>query len=104
MSKIMPESFSTISQNLYLSGQLLKISRKQRYDYLSQVAAELCRAVPIPLKDVMGALEKEIILGVLDKVAGNQRNAAKVLGLKHTTLNEKLKRHQIRVKKMLIVE
>jgi len=56
------------------------------------------------LKDVMGALEKEIILGVLDKVAGNQRNAAKVLGLKHTTLNEKLKRHQIRVKKMLIVE
>jgi DNA-binding NtrC family response regulator len=68
------------------------------------MAAKLCHDVPIPLKDVMGELEKEVILLVLDKVEGNQRDAANVLGMKYTTLYQKLKRHRIRVRKTSIIE
>jgi DNA-binding NtrC family response regulator len=68
------------------------------------MAAKLCHDVPIPLKDFMGELEKEVILLVLHKVGGNQRGAANILGMKHTTLHQKLKRYQIRVRKTSSIE
>lgn len=43
----------------------------------------------------MSSVEKEIIQKTLNKVKGNQRKAAKILGLKYRTLNEKVKRYQI---------
>jgi TyrR family helix-turn-helix protein len=43
------------------------------------------------IKDV----EKQMILRAL-KTCGSQRQAAKLLGIDHTTLSRKLKRHQIR--------
>jgi DNA-binding protein Fis len=47
----------------------------------------------------MDNVEKSIIVNVLSKVQGNQKEAAKVLGIKYTTLNEKLKRYRIRFQK-----
>jgi DNA-binding NtrC family response regulator len=49
----------------------------------------------IPLKEFMESLERSIILRVLGRVGGNQREAAKILGLKSTTLNEKIRKYKI---------
>ena len=53
----------------------------------------------IPLKNFMGKIEKSIILRTLCKVNGEQKKAAKILGLKYTTLNEKIKKYRIRIQK-----
>ncbi len=52
----------------------------------------------IPLKEFMESLERSIILRVLGRVGGNQREAAKILGLKSTTLNEKIRKYQIHLR------
>ncbi len=54
---------------------------------------------PLQLKKLMQEVEKGIILRILEKTGGNQRHAAKILGLKYTTLNEKVKRYKIRFQK-----
>lgn len=53
----------------------------------------------IPLKEFMNDIERKIILGALSKVNGSQKEAAKILGVKHTTLNEKIKKYNIRFRK-----
>ncbi|MFB0565457.1 MAG: helix-turn-helix domain-containing protein [Candidatus Aminicenantaceae bacterium] len=53
----------------------------------------------IPLKQFMGNLEKSIILRALSKTNGNQKEAAKFLSIKSTTLNEKIKKYKIRFQK-----
>jgi DNA-binding NtrC family response regulator len=53
----------------------------------------------IPLKNFMGKIEKNIILRTLYKVNGEQKKAAEILGLKYTTLNEKVKKYRIRIQK-----
>ncbi len=40
-------------------------------------------------------LEKKLILAVLKKVNGNQKEAATLLRIKYTTLNEKIHRYKI---------
>lgn len=49
----------------------------------------------IPLKEMMDSVERSVILRTLHKVNGNQKKAAKILGVKYTTLNEKIKRYNI---------
>lgn len=61
-----------------------------------------CKKQPVYLKNVLEELEKSIILKVLWRVHGNQKEAAKVLGIKYTTLNEKLKKYKIRFFKRAI--
>ncbi|MDH5466556.1 MAG: hypothetical protein OEY25_03980 [Candidatus Aminicenantes bacterium] len=53
----------------------------------------------ISLKSFMGKIEKNIILRTLYKVNGEQKKAAEILGLKYTTLNEKIKKYRIRLQK-----
>jgi len=53
----------------------------------------------IPLKNFMGKIEKNIILRTLYKVNGEQKKAAEILGLKYTTLNEKIKKYRIRIQR-----
>jgi len=53
----------------------------------------------IPLKEMMDGLERNLILSALNKVNGNQKKAAKVLGVKYTTLNEKIKKCNIHLRK-----
>lgn len=50
----------------------------------------------------MKDLEKRLILSVLRKVAGNQKEAANILGIKYTTLNMKIKRYGIPLRKELV--
>ncbi len=50
----------------------------------------------ISLKEKVGNFEKAIILEALDKTAGNQKKAARLLSVNATTLSEKLKRLKIK--------
>lgn len=53
----------------------------------------------IPLKELIDGLEKSIILRTLYEVSGNQKKAANILKMKYSTLNEKIKRYNIRFRK-----
>lgn len=58
----------------------------------------------VPLKKFMKIMERNIILRALDKAYGDQKKAAEILGMKYTTLNEKIKRYQIRIQKLAVPE
>jgi len=55
-----------------------------------------------PLKDFLTDIELRLIIFSLNEANGNQRKAANILGIKPTTLNEKLRRHKIRFRKTAI--
>jgi len=50
----------------------------------------------VDLHEAVKRFEIEIIRTALEKARGNQAKAARMLGVKHTTLNAKVKRYQIR--------
>lgn len=52
----------------------------------------------VPLKELMMRMERHIIVRTLNKVDGNRRMAAEILGIKYTTLHEKIKIYDIRFK------
>ena len=52
-----------------------------------------------PLKEIMNDVEKTLLVRVLALCNGNQAQAAKILKTRTTTLNEKVKRFNIRFKK-----
>jgi transcriptional regulator with GAF, ATPase, and Fis domain len=54
----------------------------------------------ISLKDFMLKVELNLIIASLKKAKGNQKKAAEILGIKPTTLHEKMKRHNIKLKKV----
>lgn len=56
----------------------------------------------VHLKEFMDSLERAILIKMLSKFNGNQRNTAEFLGLNHTTLNQKIKKHNIRFRKTAI--
>lgn len=53
------------------------------------------------LKDFLEEMERNIIILTLMKFNGNQKHAAKFLGIKYTTFNEKVKKHKIYILKDL---
>jgi|GEM_PF-2247014 hypothetical protein len=53
----------------------------------------------ISLKELLNEVERKLLVRVLDGCGGNQRAAAKILGINYTTLNEKVKRYGIRFQK-----
>jgi len=57
-----------------------------------------------PLREILNILEKAILTKVLSHVNGNQRDAAKFLNLKYTTLHEKVKKHNIKFFKSPIAD
>ncbi len=59
----------------------------------------LCRERPILLKELMDRIEKDIIIRSLRIADGNQKQAAGILGVKYTTLHEKLKKFGISFRK-----
>lgn len=54
-----------------------------------------CMSRTHSLRELIGNLEKSIIIRALAKFNGNQKDAAKFLGVKYTTLNEKVKKYHI---------
>jgi len=63
--------------------------------YLETLAECFWQQQPRRIKPFMDSLERHIILNALECVFGNQREAAKILGLKFTTLNAKIKKYRI---------
>jgi DNA-binding NtrC family response regulator len=51
----------------------------------------------ISLKDVIASFERRLIESTLESTKGVQKEAARLLGLKPTTLNEMIKRHNIAI-------
>jgi len=81
-----------------------------RLDGLKEVAQKLLSAVEslsvdqypleskkLKLDDEVKRFESRLIKEALAKTGGNQARAARLLGVKHTTLNAKIKRYQISV-------
>ncbi|UCC38203.1 MAG: hypothetical protein JSV96_10125 [Candidatus Aminicenantes bacterium] len=54
-----------------------------------------CMSRALPLKELIGGLERSLIMRALSRFNGSQKDAAKFLGVKYTTLNEKIKKHHI---------
>jgi transcriptional regulator of acetoin/glycerol metabolism len=68
-------------------------------DVFNLFVDSLCRERPILLKELMDRIEKDIIIRSLRMADGNQKQAAGILGVKYTTLHEKLKKFGIRFRK-----
>lgn len=100
MNGFIPKGFSANGRDSLPKRRPVQLSGEKRTKYLSQMAVRLSHEAPIHLRDVIGELEKEIILRVLNEAKGNQKDAALILGMKYTTLNEKIKRYGIRIKRV----
>ena len=55
----------------------------------------------IPLREFLNILEKAILIKVLSHFNGTQTDAAKFLGIKKTTLHQKIKKYNIKFLKGL---
>lgn len=90
------------------SGILLREATiDSRLDALKSVALTLLDAVDslrsaqpsreqsLRLQDEVQRFETELIRTALERTGGNQARAARLLGVKHTTLNAKIKRYRI---------
>ena len=69
-------------------------------DNLSFFEKDIRKKRKISLKDFMLKVELNLIIASLKKAKGNQKKAAEILGIKPTTLHEKMKRHNIKPKKV----
>jgi len=80
---------------------------ESRLSSLRDVAVELLNAVDylkqttstndqkLNLEDEVRKFETDLIRAALVRTGGNQARAARLLGVKHTTLNAKIKRYQL---------
>jgi transcriptional regulator with GAF, ATPase, and Fis domain len=58
-------------------------------------SAQPSRDHSLRLQDEVQRFETDLICTALERSGGNQARAARLLGVKHTTLNAKIKRYQI---------
>ena len=79
-----------------LDPELLGRTEKAPHDPVGLIVDYLGRDEAIDLKILMEAIERGLILKALRRAGGNQKEAARILGLKYTTLNQKVKKHRIR--------
>lgn len=89
------------------NGLLREAAFDNRLDALRDVALTLvstldslrssqpARDQSIRLQDEVQRFETELIRTALQRTGGNQARAARLLGVKHTTLNAKIKRYRI---------
>ena len=56
----------------------------------------------IRFKEFFDKIEHSILTASLSMFGGNQKNTARFLGLKYTTLNEKIKKHHLSFRKELL--
>lgn len=72
---------------------------KFRLNIIKLFIEYFCIKKRVPLKELISNLERMIIIRALSQFNGNQRKTAQFLGMKYTTLNEKVKRYNIRIQK-----
>lgn len=89
----------------YLNGVELRSSHKSRpkkkynKDLLDFFVEYVFMNDNINFKEFIEEVERAIIIKTLAKFNGNQRETGKFLGIKYTTLNEKVKRYNIYFRK-----
>src|SRR5256885_11172487 len=88
-------------------GLLREVTLDNRLDALRDVALTLLSALDslrsthpvrdqsLKLQDEVQRFETDLIRTALERTGGNQARAARLLGVKHTTLNAKIKRYSI---------
>ena len=101
---------SALSSSQAGQGSILlcEATLDNRLDALRDVAAAVLEAVDslrtaqpschhnITLQAEVQRFEADLIRTALERTGGNQARAARLLGVKHTTLNAKIKRYKIR--------
>lgn len=73
--------------------------KSEKKDLLDFFIEYVCLNDRINLKEFLEQLERTILLKILAKFNGNQKATAKFLGIKYTTLNEKVKKYRIHFRK-----
>jgi len=73
--------------------------RARSWEVLDVFIEQFCMKERIPLSELINILEKTILIRVLSSFNGNQKDAAKFLGIKYTTLHEKVKKYNIKFSK-----
>lgn len=96
-----------LSRGLHLSPPLGDMPLSVRLETLREIVYSLLTeldslgrsaqkgADKIDLHEEVKRFEMDLIKAALEKTRGNQARAARMLGVKHTTLNAKLKRYEI---------
>ena len=64
-------------------------------EHFEPVIEHFCFEEHKSFKDLIDAFERAVLIKVLSRFNGNQRRSADYLGMKSSTLNEKIKRHNI---------
>jgi DNA-binding NtrC family response regulator len=57
----------------------------------------------VDLKEFIDQLERTLIVKTLTRFNGNQKDSARFLGIKYTTLNEKIRRYNIHFRKEPVI-
>lgn len=83
----------------FLEKQGKKHSDLTKQDFLINFLEHFCVKNRIPFRKLMDHLERSFLKRILSEMNGNQKVTSEVLGIKHSTLNEKIKRHGIQFKK-----
>jgi len=77
------------------------LSKENMWETLLNVVFDrFCSTESLSLKEFMDDLERRLIVRMLFRANGNRRETAKLLGIKYTTLHEKLKKHNIHFRNM----
>lgn len=92
------------SENAYKKYAILEehaASREDRWETMLNSALDwLYSFKSSTMKDFMEEFERRLIIHTLFKTNGNRKQAASLLGIKYTTLHEKIKKFKIRFNKM----
>lgn len=89
---------------LNLIYEVRSIERKFRNEVFNFFVDYFCLKEKVQLKQFFEDLERHILVKTLAKFNGNQKNTAKFLGLKYTTLHEKVKKYHIQFRRQPIEE
>jgi DNA-binding NtrC family response regulator len=85
------------------SATLNSNSKKEKIDgSFDHLMEEFLDKGELPLKKFIHYVEVSLIVSSLEESKGNQKEAAKILSIKYTTLNEKMKRYNIGFRKVPI--
>jgi DNA-binding NtrC family response regulator len=85
----------------YIYHDHLSLSREGLWETLLNVTFDRFFSIEsLPLKEFIDDLERRLIIRTIFRVNGNRKEAAKLLGIKYTTLHEKLRKHNIRFRNM----
>ncbi len=80
----------------------LPVKKEQWEELLSHLIDEFMLRGEFPLKDFLSYVELNLLVLTLQKCKGNQREAAKILGIRNTTLHEKMKKYSLGLRKVIV--